>query len=193
MIEYCKPVPLQDYKLHYLVSNIGNVISLRTGKTLKPVKSKAGYYRVSLSVNGKYKKVAVHRIVAMAFIPNPENKPTVNHINENKTDNRVENLEWATNKEQNAHGTRLMRAKEHTDYKARKINYQQVAAKHDYVALAKLNSKPIIQINLAGKFVKKFKSIREASKIIGISAGHICSCLKGKAKTAGGFKWQYAN
>ena len=98
----------------YEVSNYGKVRSLnynRTGKVqeLKPCKDRNGYLTVVLCQKDKQRSFLVHRLVACTYIPNPENKPTVNHINENKEDNRVENLEWATMKEQVQHGTSLER------------------------------------------------------------------------------------
>ena len=90
----------------YKVSSTGSIIGQRN-KMLKPASSD-GYKAVSLC-NNKYRKtIRVHRIVAMAFLPNPDNKPTVNHKNGNKQDNRVENLEWFTVKEQQIHRSRVL-------------------------------------------------------------------------------------
>ena len=87
----------------YDVTESGIVVNAKTGRVLHQYKSKHGYLRVALYENGKQKRVLVHRIVAMKYIPNPHNLPQVNHKNGIKTDNRVENLEWVTCKENIIH------------------------------------------------------------------------------------------
>ncbi len=89
----------------YEVSNFGNARSWKSGdpKILKPQITKRGYLYVQLYINGKHEKHLVHRLVAQAFIANPDNKPEVNHLNGVKSDNRVENLEWVTRSENNQH------------------------------------------------------------------------------------------
>lgn len=83
----------------YSVSNYGEVRNNRTGKLMKPRKNEKGYLHIGLTKNGKQKNMRVHRLVAQAFIPNPENKSQVNHIDFDKENNCVNNLEWVTNKE----------------------------------------------------------------------------------------------
>lgn len=188
--EEWKPMPgFEDY---YLVSNRGNVWSIRSSRLLKPSETHQGYLRVSPSVDGFVKKCAVHRLVALAFIPNPESKPTVNHINENKKDNRVENLEWATVAEQNVHGTRIERAVAHTDWKNRNIDYSAVAAKHDYHQINRKQMRPVLQYDSHGIFIARHDGVVEAARTAGVSAGHICCCLKGRRETYGGYQWKYA-
>lgn len=100
---------VKDYEGLYQVSNLGRVYTFKRNKLMTPVKCRKGYLRIKLRVNNCAKSVAVHRLVAQAFIPNPENKPQVNHIDEDKTNNVVSNLEWVTNKENCNHGTKIQR------------------------------------------------------------------------------------
>ena len=88
------------YEGIYQVSDIGNVRNVKSGKTLKPNLDTKGYLMIRLYKNAKFKICRVHRLVAEAFIPNPENKPTVDHINTIRTDNRLCNLRWFTQQEQ---------------------------------------------------------------------------------------------
>jgi hypothetical protein len=111
----------------------------------------------------------MHRIISITFIPNPENKKTVNHKNHDKTDNRVENLEWFTQKEQNDH--------------------RRSIPKKDIVAA----SRPIWKCDIkTGERIERFNSLADAVRSFNrITRGNICGCLKGNRKTAYGFKWEY--
>lgn len=93
---------ISDYP-NYEVSNLGNVRNKKTRKVLSPGRLKNGYLMVCLRKDNKRKMFGVHRLVATTFIPNPENKPQVNHINGRKIDNCVSNLEWNTHSENNIH------------------------------------------------------------------------------------------
>lgn len=95
--------PVHEYEGFYEVSNMGRVRSLRNNITLRPVLDSYGYSIVSLTVKGNHKCKKIHRLVAKAFIPNPEEKPCINHIDYNRSNNVVENLEWVTPKENTAH------------------------------------------------------------------------------------------
>lgn len=121
-----------------------------------------GYLYINLSKNGKVKKYLLHRLVAQAFIPNPHNKPQVNHIDEDKENNRVENLEWCTNKENVNHGTRNLR-------------------------VSKINSKPIICIETGIEYY----GTNECARQMGLHQSNITKVLKGKYKTTGGYTFKY--
>ena len=166
------------YEGLYQVSSEGRVKSLerkvpkgygeRTVKEriLKPKTNRYGYLIVGLYAGGKRKMFFVHRLVCQAFHDNPENKLDVNHINENKTDNRACNLEWSTRKENCNHGTRNVR-----------------------MAIAK--SRPIAQYTLNGKLLKVWPSAKEVASQTGFSRGNICKAAKGNYKQAYGFRWKY--
>lgn len=187
-----KPIP--RYESNYLVSENGEVWSVRRKRKLSPKRTRAGYLRVTLSVDGIAKTFAIHRLVAVAFIPNPENKPTVNHINEIKDDNRASNLEWATAKEQNIHGTRAARAVASTDWGARsaKMDYKEIARKHNYKTMNEAQKKRVVQKDTAGRVVATFGSIADAARSVNVSTGHIWQCCNGQRKTCKGSVWNYA-
>ena len=143
-----------------------------------------GYTRVVFYKNGARtaKEFLVHRLVAEAFIPNPENKPTVNHINEIKTDNRVENLEWATMIEQNHHGTRL----ERIDYGLRNRN-------PNYIARTERSRKSVYQYSVNGALLGEYNSMTDAANTVkGYNSG-ISKCCTGKLSTYYGYVWRYAD
>ena len=154
-----------------------NFISNRNykGKIIKPILDKKGYLYVCLCKNNIKEVRMIHRLVAQTFINNSEKKLQVNHKNGIKTDNRVENLEWVTAKENIEH--------------AYNNNLFKNQLKH-LKKVQKENKKRILQYDLKGNFIREWESISIAKRILKISA-HIGCCCSGKRKTAGGFIWKY--
>lgn len=159
--------PVVGYEGLYEVSNLGRVRRIRI---VEPTKKKHGYMQISLvDKDGVRKLHRLHRIVAAAFIPNPEGKPQVNHRDENPENNRADNLEWATAEENTNYGSRTERA----------------AAKNG-------SRTPIIQIDPGTmKVVAEYPGQSAAAKATGIAAACINACLRGKQKRAGGYLWEY--
>lgn len=156
---------IEDYP-DYMISNLGNVKSLKYGKE-KILKQKLKiYYYVHLSSNGKSKYYAVHRLVATAFLPNPNNYSCVNHKDENKQNNKVDNLEWCTQEYNINYGTRNEKA-------------------------SKALSKPIVQIDKSGLIIGVYDSTRQIERELNINHSSISQCCNGKLKSCGGFKWEY--
>ena len=149
---------------NYEVSNLGKVRNIKSGRTLKP-RLHNGYLRLCLYKNNKNKDLLLHRILATAFIDNPDEKPCVNHIDENKLNNDLSNLEWCTERENAIHGTRTKRVAE------------------------KLSQK-VIQLDLNDNILNVFKSMRQAERETGIDATSISACCNGKRKSAGKYKWR---
>lgn len=164
----------RDIKNHegkYQVSNMGRVRSLNykmTGRIeiLRPAIHTEGYLECSLCHNGKIKKYYVHRLVAEAFLPNPDNLPQVNHKDECKTNNKVDNLEWCTHEYNSTYGTMQARA-------------------------AKSKSKSVKQLTKTGELIATYPSLKQACRETGIHRSNICGCCKNKYKTAGGYRWEY--
>lgn len=152
----------------YEVSNLGRVCSFkgRYPRILKPVKSSSGYLQVIMYTDRKRVTKTIHRLVAEAFLPNLDNKPQINHIDENKGNNVVENLEWVTCRGNCNHGTRNKRVTE-------------------------ARSKAVVQYTPDGVFMALYPSIKEAERVTGIAKSNICCVCRGKKKTAGGYIWCY--
>ena len=178
--------PVVGYEGLYEVSNMGNVRSLfRYKKVLKPSPTN-GYLTVELWKDKERKRVGIHVLVAMAFIHNPDNLPEVNHKNEVRSDNNVENLEWCTHLYNMNYGTAIERRVKHTDYT--KPCYKENAIKN-----GKKVSKQVSQYTKSGEFVKTYESAKQAYRETGISQSHIlecCHCQNGRM-TAGKYVWKF--
>ena len=191
-IEIWKTAVYDDeiYEGLYKVSNFGRILSLnyrRTGKAklMTPGTDKDGYFQVNLRKNGEDKWCKVHRLVAETFLPNPENKPCINHKIEGKKgksmnfvffnkdgtiDKERTTIEWVTYKENNNYGTH-----------------------NERVAKANTNgirSKKVLQFSLSGELIREWPSVSECGRN-GFNQGNICECCNGKRKTAHGFIWMY--
>lgn len=162
---------------NYLIDENGNVYSRRTNKIMKPYNNRAGkgYLYVCL-YNGSKKQgnYAIHRLVAMTFIPNPQNKTHVNHIDGNTLNNNVNNLEWVTPLENVEHAARVIKVM------------------HCYEKANQKRKKRIKQIDIAtGKTVRIFDSVNQASRETGIPTSNIVDAAHGVQRYAKGFYWCY--
>ena len=176
------------YEGYYKVSNIGRVKSVERkiwngkgyktefSRILKQALNYKGYPIVYLSKESKQKTVSVHRLVALAFISNPQNKPQVNHIDGNKKNNNVSNLEWCSNQENQLHAV-INKLNDHSTYKSGKAE------------------RPVYKIDTeTNEIIAKYNSIAEATDAIGYkSKSNIGACCRGLKKTVGGYKWKYAD
>ena len=148
--------------------------------------SKSGYLSVELfDENGKSKRLLIHRLVAMAYIPNPENLPQVNHIDENPLNNAVSNLEWCTAKYNMNYGNGAKTRHSKIDYttESRKTTARINGAKQ---------SKTVLQYSRNGEFIARYNSAAEASRKMGANHSHILECCNGKRyKTVNDFIWKY--
>lgn len=159
---------VDGYELRYQVSNTGKVRNKKSGRVLKTQTTKDGYKRLGLHWCGEIFNASVHRLVALAFVPNPDNKPQVNHINGNPADNRAENLEWVTNSENQIHAHKVLRRKPSGwCYQPQKV--------------------------LCCETGVVYPSVREAAATLGLTNTSIIRVCCGKRKTHGGYHWKYVN
>ena len=152
----------------YQISSKGNI--KHKSKLLKPHKDKNGYLIITLYFNKKFITFKIHRLVAEAFISNPNKLPQVNHIDGNKQNNNIENLEWCTCKENMKHA--------YTNGLYDNRNYSK-------------RYKKIKQYNLSGEYIKTWNSIKDASIELGIDASSISKACKGKLQTCKNYIWEY--
>lgn len=171
---------IKGYEGFYQVSNLGKVRSFprrgtyKTIYILKPRKTHKGYLQVILTKNNKPKSFSIHRLVAKTFISNLNNYPQVNHIDGNKLNNCVDNLEWCTNEHNMKEACRLG-LRDHI-YKKGKENPRSVV---------------INQYNFQGKFIKKWYCVRDIERELNFDNRNICACARHKKKSAYGFIWRY--
>ena len=174
----------------YKVSNLGRILSLNynhTGKPelMNPIKNKKGYLHVKLWKNGEYKTCYVHRLIAETFLPNPENKPYINHKIEGdlgktmnivifNTDGSVNKekttIEWVTPKENNDYGT-------HNERISKSMTNGKL-------------SKPVLQLSLSGELIREWESTQECGRN-GFNQGAVAACCRGELKQYKGFLWMY--
>lgn len=169
---------INGYEGKYQVSNYGRVRSLsryrdnnknnayQKGIIFKQSTGKKGYIHVTLYKNGKYKRRLVHRLVAQTFINNEYNLPTVNHKDENKTNNTINNLEWCTQQYNNTYGHRIEK-------------------------MVEKKAVEIVQIDVNDNYIKVWKNIEDVGRKLKISGSVIVGCCNGNYKTACGYKWMY--
>ena len=160
--------PIKGYESLYSVSNCGRVKSHKRSeaKILKNLIASTGYPTIFLS-RSKVKTRFVHRLVAEAFLDNPQQKRTVNHKDGNKMNNHISNLEWCTHSENSLHANRagLLRA---------------------------IEMKPVIQLTTGGEVVKLWECAHDAKRELGFNQGNISACALGNRKTANGYLWKYS-
>lgn len=181
------------YEGLYQISSLGNIKALtreihttRNDYTyiriipehmMSLVSTDDGYLRVTLTKEGKRKSYLVHRLVAEHFIPKVEGKSHINHLDENKTNNKVSNLEWCTIWENSIYGNRC-----------KKIGDKSSKTPHTWLY------KSVLQYSLDGTFIREFKSIKQAANAVGAkSTSGIQSCCAGRLKSSMGFIWKYIN
>lgn len=172
--------PIKGYESNYLVSNCGKVWSVRKEKYLRPNIDKYGYEYYVFCVDGKRKTLKAHRLVAETFIPNPDAKPTVDHINCDKRDNRVCNLRWATNKEQTNNP----------------ITYKKVLSRNtkEYMqkigAIRNFGRKPV-KVYKGKDLIGNYESLFSAANDLKVNYFKASECANGKRNHVGGYEFRY--
>ena len=178
---------IEGYEGLYQASNLGRVKRLakttKFGNSYKTFQENitdgyvddVGYKYVILSKNGIKTRYRIHKLVAYLFIPNPDNKPEIDHINTIRTDNRVNNLRWVTRKENLNNPLTIVKMKHLPKHKGKE---------HP-------RARKILQYDINGGFIKEYDSIVDAANTVNGSKSSICGCCRGKNKTASGYVWKY--
>jgi hypothetical protein len=154
----------------YAVSRDGLVFSIRQVRRLTPKQNWDGYQRVQLYDHGKCEFVGIHRLIAETFLPNPENKPFVNHKNGDKSDNRSENLEWCTQKENIRHAWDNGLSKSHLNRLGKRVR----------------------QLTKDGRYLATWPSIMAVERVLGIAHAGVSYAIR-TGRTAGGYRWEAAD
>lgn len=166
---------VEGYEGFYQVSNMGRVRSIERrlndgriygGRILEQKQVRNGYMQVHVSKDNKGKYLSVHRLVARAFVPGFVEGADVNHKDEDKTNNRVDNLEWCSHSYNSQYG-------------------------HRNDTMVEQRSLEVVMMSEDGSTIREFPSLREAARASGVSAAHICQVCKGERKKAGGYRWKY--
>jgi len=177
---------IKGYEGLYQISDKGNIKSIDRsvvrenhfiklkGQLKQCSINNRGYYSTTLCKNSHYQHFVIHKLVAIAFIPNPDNKEYINHKDGNKLNNSVDNLEWVTMSENNQH--------------AYDIGLKIGAATGLFGALNP-SSKPIYMLSKSGDIIKEFPGIHEAARELNLSATNICAAINGRSGSCGGYKW----
>lgn len=203
------------YEGLYQISNLGRVKNLRHGKEriMRACVNGSGYYQLSLVKNEVKKNYRIGRLLAQTFIPNPENKPCINHKDLNKINDLISNLEWNTYSENTKHARNNDAGWKKREYEIRECEYchQMFIANKVYarkyctrvcsargrvrnpetrraMSLAKL--KKVIQKDMNGKKIKVWGSLNEAAAYFNCTNGQISNAVNGRGKTCRGFKWE---
>ena len=170
-----KTIPIDQ---NYEANELGDIRKIGSNQLVHQWLDKDGYKMVALTDRKLYR---AHRLIAFTFLGNPENYPVVNHLNHNKQDNRVENLEWTTYQGNTIHSF----SNHYRDDSVRAWS-KQVQPK-----AAEASKRKVIQMDLDGNFIKRWDTLTQANKELEISISDICLCCQGKISYAGNYKWKY--
>lgn len=179
-------VPVKGYEGLYLISQNGDIYSLITNKIMSSHYLPNGYKQLRLTKDKVHKHKLVHRLLAEAFIPNPENKPCIDHIDGNSRNNSISNLRWCTVKENSNNPIT----------KGRNQSLRRPWPKMSEDAIRKRstkNHKPVVQLSRDEKYIKTWDCIKEAADALHISQGHIGEVCRGERFSIGGFIFRYAD
>lgn len=176
-------LPIPGYS-DYLIETDGRIFSKVSNRWLKATLGNNGYYGVELRNSYGARRLSIHRLVALTYIPNPNNYPQVNHKDENKLNNDLSNLEWCTNQYNMTYGTFIERKVAHTDYS--KPSYRENAIKN-----GKKVCKPVARYTKDGQYIDSFESAKDAARKLNFNSSHITECCRKQRKTSNGYVWKY--